>query len=69
MYSKNLFIKKNKACYPICKLLNTIYELYVDKQELYIYIYVTYVTILRAFYILLNSLNDTSKGILFHFQN
>ena len=28
--------------------------------------YVTYVTNFTAFYILLNSLNDTSKGILFH---
>ena len=24
---------KNKACTPICKLLNTIYEHYIDKQE------------------------------------
>ena len=28
--------------------------------------YVTYVTNFSAFYILLHSLNDTSKGILFH---
>ena len=28
------FLFKNKACNPICKLLNTIYEHYIDKQEL-----------------------------------
>ena len=27
------FPSKNKACTPICKLLNTIYEHYIDKQE------------------------------------
>ena len=26
------FSFKNKACYPICKLLNTMYERYIDKQ-------------------------------------
>ena len=30
--------------------------------------YVTYVTIFKAFNLLLNSLNDTLKGILFHFR-
>ena len=70
------FSFKNKACNPICKLLNTIYEHYIDKQELkgilsivsgvkyhfclFVWQYVTYVTNLTVFYILLNSLNDTS---------
>ena len=27
------FSSKNKACNPICKLLNTIYEHYIDHQE------------------------------------
>ena len=27
------FPPENKACTPICKLLNTIYEHYIDKQE------------------------------------
>ena len=77
------FSIKNKACNPICKLLNTIYEHYIDKQEwkgiltivsgvkyqfLYVWQYVTYVTNFKAFYLLLNSLNDTSKFILFHFR-
>ena len=76
------FSFKNKACYPIRKLLNTIYEHYIDKHGvkggikhcfwckasvfLYVWQYVKYVTNFTAYYILLNSLNDTSKGILFH---
>ena len=28
------FSFKNKACNPICKLLNTIYEHYIDKERL-----------------------------------
>ena len=36
---------------------------------LFVWQYVTYVTNFKVFYILLNSLNDTSKGILYHFQN
>ena len=35
---------------------------------LFVWQYVTHVTIFKAFYILLNSLSDTSKGILFHFR-
>ena len=33
IYTVRTFSFKNKACKPTCKLLNTIYELYVDKQE------------------------------------
>ena len=38
-------------------------------QFLFVWQYVKYVTNFKAFYILLNSLNDTSKGILFHFRS
>ena len=74
------FSFKNKVCNPICTLLNTIYDHYIDKEgfkgvlnivsgvkyQFFVWQYVTYVTLFTAFYILLNSLNDTSKGILFH---
>ena len=40
----------------------------VKYQFLFVLQYVTYVTNCKAFYILLISLNDTSKGILFHFR-
>ena len=73
---------KNKACNPTCKLLNTNYKHFIDKQELkgilnivsgvkyhfFVWQYVTYVTNFKAFYILLNSLNDTLQSILFHFR-
>ena len=78
------FSFKNKAYTPISKLLNTIYEHYIDIKRvkgdikhcfwckvsvfLFVWQYVTYVTNFTASYILLNSLNDTSKGILFHFR-
>ena len=35
---------------------------------LFVWQYVTYVTGFISSYLLLNSLNDTSKGILFHFR-
>ena len=69
------FSFKNKAYTPICKLLNTIYEQYIDKQEwkrifyivscvkhqlFFVWQHVTYVTNFKNFYLLLNSLNDTS---------
>ena len=38
----------------------------VKYHFLFVWQYVTYVTNFTAFYIFLNSLNDTSKGILFH---
>ena len=78
------FSFKKRACNPICKLLSTIYEHYIDKEErkgilnivsgvknpfLFVWQYVMYVTNFKAFYTLLNSLNDTSKSILYHFQN
>ena len=74
---------KNKACNSICKLLSTIYEHNIDKQELNgilnivsgekykflsVWQYVTYVINFKTFYTLLNSLNDTSKGIFFQFR-
>ena len=37
-------------------------------QFLFVWQYVTYVTNFKTFYVLLNSLNDTSKGILFQFR-
>ena len=40
----------------------------VKYQFLFVWQYITYVTNFKAFYILLNLLNDTSKGILFHFR-
>ena len=77
------FSDKNKAYQLICKLLNTIYEHYIDKQELkgilnivsgvkfqfflFVCHYLTYVTNFTAFCMLLNYLDDTLKGILFHF--
>ena len=70
------FSSKNKACNPICKLSNTIYMGIilikkrvkgifnivsgVNYQFLFAWQHVTYVTNFKAFYILLNSLNDTS---------
>ena len=39
----------------------------VKYQFLFVWQYVRYVTNFKAFYILFNSLNDTSKGSLFHF--
>ena len=44
------------------------YTLFLVKSISFLFVwqYVTYVTNFTAFYILLNSLNDTSRGILFH---
>ena len=76
------FSFKNKACNPICKALRTIYEHYIDKKvkgdikhcfwcKLSVFVCLAIYNIcykLLGFYLLLNLLTDTSKGILYHFR-
>ena len=56
-----ILINKSERGHKTLLLVQSISVLFVLQ-------YATYVTDFMAFYILLNSLNDTSKGICFYFR-